>query len=133
MQERTLVLIKPDAVERNIMGKILNELERNEMTIYEMKFMTASKSTAEAHYANLVDRPFFHEVIDYITRGPLVALIIEGENAVERVRELVGETDPKKAAPHTLRALYGKDKTENSVHASDSKESAEREIALWFN
>lgn len=133
MQEKTLMLIKPDAVERNLTGAIINECERNDLSVGQLKMITASKSLVEKHYAELADKPFFPNLLDYITRGPLVAVILEGENAITRVRDLVGCTNPKEAKDNTLRALYGKDITENSVHASDSLESAEKEIALWFN
>lgn len=133
MEERTLVIIKPDGVERNLTGHLLSEFERNNLRISNLKMMKADLELARKHYANLSEKPFFDEVLSYITRGPLIVCVIEGEHAVERVRDLVGDTDPKKARVNTLRTLYGKDKTENTVHASDSVESAEREIDLWFN
>lgn len=132
MKEKTLVLIKPDAVEKRLIGAILFELERNGLNILHMKMMKATPALAEQHYAELADKPFFPKIIDYITRGPLVALIIEGENAIQRVRDLAGTTDPAESKDNTIRALYGKDKTENTFHASDSIESAEREMKLWF-
>lgn len=130
--EQTLVLIKPDAVERNLIGKILSEYERNGLEIAEMQLLTASKETAAAHYAEHEGKPFYEELIDYITGGPLVAFVLEGENAITRVRTLNGATDPKDAVDNTIRALYGIDLSNNTVHASDSAESAEREIAIWF-
>lgn len=133
MIERTLVIIKPDGVERNLTGHLLKEFERNGLRISKLKMMQADMSLAKEHYAELSDKPFFNKLLDYITRGPLVVCVIDGEDAVSRVRELVGDTDPKMARINTLRTLYGKDKTENTVHASDSIESAEREIGLWFN
>ena len=132
MEERTLVIIKPDGVERNLTGHLLKEFERNNLRITRLKMMQADIELARKHYAELADRPFFDELLKYITRGPLVVCVIDGEDAVSRVRELVGDTDPKTARPNTIRTLYGKDKTENTVHASDSVESAEREMLLWF-
>lgn len=132
MKEKTLVLIKPDAVEKRLIGAILFELERNGLDVLRMKMTKATPALAEQHYAELADKPYFPKIIDYITRGPLVALIIEGENAIQRVRDLAGTTDPAEAKDNTIRSLYGKDKTENTIHASDSVESAEREMMLWL-
>lgn len=130
--EQTLVLIKPDAVERNLIGKILSEYERNGLKIVEMQLLTASKTIAVAHYAEHEGKPFYDELIDYITGGPLVAFVLEGEDAIQRVRALNGATDPKDAADNTIRALYGIDLSNNTVHASDSAESAKKEISIWF-
>lgn len=130
--EQTLVLIKPDAVERNLIGKILSEYERNGLKIVEMQLLTASKTIAAAHYAEHEGKPFYDELIDYITGGPLVAFVLEGEDAIQRVRALNGATDPKDAGDNTIRALYGIDLSNNTVHASDSAESAKKEISIWF-
>ena len=130
--EQTLVLIKPDAVERNLIGKILSEYERNGLEIAEMQLLTPSKETAAAHYAEHEGKPFYEELIDYITGGPLVAFVLEGEDAIARVRTLNGATDPKDAVDNTIRALYGIDLSNNTVHASDSAESAKKEISIWF-
>lgn len=132
LMEQTLVLIKPDAVERNLIGKILSEYERNGLKIVEMQLLTASKTIAAAHYAEHEGKPFYDELIDYITGGPLVAFVLEGEDAIQRVRALNGATDPKDAADNTIRALYGIDLSNNTVHASDSAESAKKEISIWF-
>jgi len=132
MTERSLVLIKPDAVERNLIGNILNQYERNGLEIAEMKMMTASKDLAEKHYAQLKDKPFYEDLITFITRSPVVASIIEGEDGIEKIRTVHGATDPAEARANTIRALYGKNVTENSVHASDSVETADKEIELWF-
>jgi len=132
MTERSLVLIKPDAVERNLIGDILNQYERNGLEIAEMKMMTASKDLAEKHYAQLKDKPFYEDLITFITRSPVVALIIEGEDGIEKIRAIHGATNPEEAKANTIRALYGKNVTENSVHASDSVETADKEIELWF-
>ena len=132
MTETTLVLLKPDAVERNLTGSILVEYERNGLKIVDMKLMKASTTLAEQHYAEHTGKPFFNHLVAYLTRSPLVALILEGEDAVSRVRALNGTTDPEKSPDNTIRALYGLSLSENTVHASDSNESSERERAIWF-
>lgn len=132
MIEKTLVLIKPDAVERNLIGRILVEYERNGLTVLEMKLMKASPTLAEQHYAEHEGKPFFDRLVAYLTRSPLVALVLEGENAISRVRALNGPTDPANSPDNTIRALYGKSMSENTVHASDSIKSAECERAIWF-
>lgn len=132
MIEQTLVLIKPDAVERNLIGKILSEYERNGLKVIDMKLMTVTNEIAKAHYIEHKEKPFFGELVDYITSGPLVALILEGEEAIRRVRALNGATNPKDAVDNTIRALYGLSLENNTVHASDSSKSAEKEIAIWF-
>ncbi len=132
MLERTLVLIKPDAVERNLIGKILTEYERNGLKVSKMKLMKASQETAAQHYAEHKEKPFFERLVSYLTRSPLVALVLEGEEAVKRVRALNGTTDPDQSGDNTIRALYGKSVSENTVHASDSAESAQREMNIWF-
>lgn len=132
MTEKTLVLIKPDAVERNLIGKILIEYERNGLKVCDMKLVHASAELAEKHYAEHNGKPFFPRLVSYLTRSPIVALILEGENAISRVRSLNGTTDPETSTDNTIRALYGLSMSENTVHASDSKESADRERAIWF-
>lgn len=130
--ERTLVLIKPDAMERKLMGEVISFYEKSNLHIAAMKIIKASIELAKKHYDEHKEKPFFNELIEYITRGEVCALIIEGENAIEEVRKINGATDPKNAALSTIRGRYALSKSENSVHASDSKESAEREINLWF-
>ena len=130
--ERTLVLIKPDAMERKLMGEIISFYEKSNLHIAAMKIIKLSIELAKEHYAEHREKPFFNELIEYITRGEVCALIIEGENAIEEVRKINGATDPKNADPSSIRGRYALSKSENSVHASDSKESAEREINLWF-
>lgn len=132
MLEKTLVLIKPDAVQRNLVGKILSEYERNGLKIVDLEMLTASTETAEKHYDEHKERPFFGELVSYITSSPLVALVVEGENAISRVRALNGATNPADSGDNTIRALYGISLSENTVHSSDSPESAEKEIAIWF-
>lgn len=130
--EQTLVLIKPDAVQRNLIGSILTEYERNDLEIIKMEMLTASKEIAKQHYAEHQNKSFYQELIDYITSGPLVALILEGEEAIKRVRKINGATNPKNALDNTIRSLYGLSLSNNTVHASDSKENAKKEIAIWF-
>lgn len=130
--ERTLVLIKPDAMERKLMGEIISVYEKSNLKISAMKIIKPTVEMAEKHYAEHIEKPFFKELINYLTRGELCALIIEGENAIEEVRKINGSTDPTKAEPTSIRGRYALSKSENSVHASDSKESSEREIKIWF-
>ncbi len=132
MTEKTLVLIKPDAVKRNLIGKILTEYERNGLKIVNMNMLTASTETAEKHYAEHKERPFFGELVEYITSSPLVAFVVEGEDAISRVRALNGATNPADSGDNTIRALYGISLSENTVHSSDSPESAAKEISIWF-
>ena len=114
------------------MGNILVEYERNGLKVLEMKLMKASTTSAEQHYAEHEGKPFFDRLVAYLTRSPLVALVLEGENAISRVRALNGTTDPADSQDNTIRALYGKSMSENTVHASDSTESSKRERAIWF-
>ena len=130
--EKSLVLIKPDGVEQNVIGKILSMYEDNVLKISSLKMLTVDKEFAMKHYSEHIGKPFFNELINYITRGPLCALVLEGDDAINKIRKINGATNPEKAEKGTIRALYGTNLTENCVHASDSKESAAREISLWF-
>ncbi|MDQ0150088.1 nucleoside-diphosphate kinase [Eubacterium multiforme] len=130
--EKSLVLIKPDGVEQNVIGKILSMYEEDGLKIIALKMMTIDREFAMKHYSEHIGKPFFEKLINYITRGPLCALILEGDDAINKIRKINGATNPEKAEKGTIRALYGKNLTENCVHASDSKESAKREINLWF-
>lgn len=130
--ERSLVLIKPDGVEKKVIGKIISFYEENKLDIVALKLMNVTEEIATEHYSEHKEKPFFKELIDFITRGPICAMIIEGESALERVRALNGATDPKKANEGTIRRLYGSHIGENCVHSSDSLESAEREMKIWF-
>lgn len=130
--EKSLVLIKPDGVEQNVIGKILSMYEDNGLKIVSLKMLTVDKEFAMKHYSEHIGKPFFNELINYITRGPLCALVLEGDDAINKIRKINGATNPEKADQGTIRALYGTNLTENCVHASDSKESAAREISLWF-
>lgn len=128
--EKSLVLIKPDAVERNHIGDIISIYEKAGLKVTALKLEKVSEEKAKKHYEEHVGKHFFEELIEYITRSPVVAMILEGNNAIETVRELNGRT--KNPAEGTIRKKYGISETENSVHASDSVESAKREIELWF-
>ena len=130
--EKTLVLIKPDAIERNLIGKILTFYEDNGLKIIALKMEKISREVAEKHYKEHKGKSFFNELIDYITRRSLCALVLEGNDAVEKVREINGSTKPEKQKEGTIRKAYAKSITENSVHSSDSVEHAKEEIELWF-
>lgn len=130
--EKTLVLIKPDAYERGLSEDILNIYKENGLQIVKMKTLQATKEIASNHYVEHKEKPYFKELIAYITRSPIIAIILEGENAISRVREINGSTNPLEAKDGTIRKLYALSKNENSVHASDSLESAKREIGIWF-
>lgn len=133
MVEKSMVLIKPDGVERELIGNIISVYEDNALKVLNLKLMKATREIAEKHYSQHKDKPFFEELIAFITRGPLVAIILEGEDAVNRIRGINGATNPEEASEGTIRHRYGRSKTENIVHASDSVEKAEEEIALWFS
>jgi nucleoside-diphosphate kinase len=130
--ERTLVLIKPDGVKRGLIGKIINQYEEKSLEIVALKMMTATKESAEKHYSEHVSKTFFKELINYITEGKICAIILKGEKAVDVVRKINGDKDPTKAEIGSIRGKFTLDKTQNLVHASDSSESAEREITIWF-
>jgi nucleoside-diphosphate kinase len=130
--ERTLVLVKPDGVHRGLVGEVVTRLERKGLAIAAMQLRRLDRDTAEQHYAEHREKPFFADLVSFITGGPLVALVAEGPRAVEAVRTLMGVTDPAQATPGSLRGDFGLEITENLVHGSDSPESATREIALFF-
>ena len=132
MAERTLVLIKPDAVRRGLVGEILARYERKGLRIVALDLRTIDASLADAHYAEHVARDFYPALREFVTGGPLVALILEGDQAIDVVRGLNGATDARKAAPGTIRGDLALSTSENLVHASDSPESAKRELDLWF-
>ena len=133
MTERTLILIKPDGVERGLIGEIISRIERKGLKLTAMDLRVADKATAEKHYAEHSDKPFFGELVDFITSAPLVAGVVEGPRAIEACRQLAGGTDPvSKATPGTIRGDFALEVSTNVVHGSDSPESAEREIAIWF-
>ena len=132
MSERTLILVKPDGVRRGLIGDVLSRIERKGLRIVAMDLRTMTADTAETHYAEHVSKPFFGSLVDFITSGPLVALVAEGPRAVEAFRALAGATDPVKAAPGTIRGDHALEVQENIVHGSDSPDSAEREIKIFF-
>lgn len=131
--EKTLVLIKPDAVERNLIGEIISMYEKEDLVISDIKKIRATEEIARKHYCEHCERPYFDELISYITRGDVVAMIIKGNDAISKVRRINGATNPEEALEGTIRKKYALSKNENCVHASDSKESANREMALWFS
>jgi nucleoside-diphosphate kinase len=130
--ERTLVLVKPDGVRRGLVGEVVTRLERKGLALVALELRTLARETAEEHYGEHRERPFFGELVEFITGGPLVALVVEGPRAVEAVRTLMGVTDPVKSAPGSLRGDYALEIGQNLVHGSDSPESAEREIKIFF-
>jgi len=130
--ERTLVLCKPDCVERGLVGEIVLRLERKGLRIVAMDLRRLDKETAERHYAEHMEKPFFDDLVSFITRGPLVAMVLEGPVAWKVVRALMGATNPRDAAPGTIRGDLAIELTENLVHGSDGPESAAREVALFF-
>jgi nucleoside-diphosphate kinase len=132
MSQRTLVLLKPDAVRRGLVGQILSRFEAKGLTIDAMDLRTIDGDAADQHYAEHVERAFYPPLRAFITSGPLVALVLSGDEAVEVVRGLLGSTDGRKAAAGTIRGDFSLSNRENLVHASDSADSAKREIALWF-
>ncbi|MET7750660.1 nucleoside-diphosphate kinase [Micromonospora sp. NPDC005367] len=131
-EERTLVLIKPDAVRRGLVGEIISRFERKGLRIDAMDVRTMDAALADAHYAEHVDKPFYPPLHAFMTGGPLVALVLSGDQVIDVVRNLVGATDGRRAAGGTIRGDFSLSNRENLVHASDSVDSAKREIALWF-
>ena len=129
---RTLILVKPDAFERGLTGEVLTRFERKGLRPVAMKLMAVEEDLANRHYAEHIEKPFFGELISFITRGPLVAMVLEGTDAVAAAREVIGATNPLEAAPGSIRGDLAIEVTFNLVHGSDSDESAQREIELWF-
>ena len=132
MTQRTLVLLKPDTVRRGLVGEVLGRFEAKGLSIVAMEHRLIDGDLADEHYAEHVERDFYPPLREFVTSGPLVALVLEGDEAIEVVRALNGATDGRKAAPGTIRGDLSLSNRENLVHASDSPESADREIALWF-
>ncbi|CAB4616634.1 unannotated protein [freshwater metagenome] len=132
MSERTLVLVKPDGVARGLVGEVLARIERKGFKIVALELRTLPKEIAEAHYGEHADKPFFKSLVDFITGGPLVAAVIEGEAAIVQWRNMMGATNPAAANPGTIRGDLATEMQENVTHGSDSPESAAREIALFF-
>lgn len=130
--QKTLVLIKPDAVQRGLIGSIITRFEKRELKIVALKMIQMDKELAQRHYAIHKDKGFFHKLVEFITSGPIIAAVLEGENVVETVRLTMGETNPLNASPGTIRGDLGIDIEHNLVHGSDSEENAAKEIALFF-
>ena len=130
--ERTLILVKPDAFARNLTGEIISRFEVKGLRLAAMKLMTMSRELAEQHYAEHEGKPFFGELVEFITSGPLVAMVLEGHEAVVAARQVIGATNPLEAAPGSIRGDFALEVGQNLVHGSDSNESAAREVGLFF-
>jgi len=130
--ERSLVLIKPDAMERGLTGTIITRLEKQGLKLVAIKMLHLDKALARQHYAIHKDKPFFHSLVDYISSAPIIAIVFEGAGAVEAIRKIMGATDPAKAEAGTIRGDFGLDIERNTIHGSDSVETAEEEIKLFF-
>jgi nucleoside-diphosphate kinase len=129
---RTLILVKPDAFEKKLTGEVIARFERKGLTIVALKHMTVERELAERHYAEHAEKPFFGDLVDFITGGPLVALVLEGYEAVTAARQIIGATNPLEAAPGSIRGDFAIEVGQNMVHGSDSVESGKREAALFF-
>ena len=130
--ERSLVLIKPDAMQRGLAGTIIGRLEGQGLKLIALRMLHMDRALAARHYAIHRDKPFFESLVDYITSAPIIAVVFEGDGAVELIRKAMGATDPAKAEPGTIRADFGSDIQNNAVHGSDSVETAEKEVKLFF-
>ena len=130
--EKTFLMVKPDGVERQVIGDIVDRFERRGFVLRGAKLMTASRELAEKHYAEHAERPFFGELVDFITSGPVFAMVWEGESVISLARIMIGATKPADSQPGTIRGDYAVTVSHNVIHGSDSLASAEREIALWF-
>ena len=135
--KRIFILVKPDGVERGLVGEILGRIEAKGYKLEDLRYMRAKEEVLRVHYAHLADKPFFPEIVRYMTRGPVVAAVFSGANVIEGVRALAGATNPTQAVPGSIRGdlarEWGHGNIENLIHASDSEENAEKEISLWFN
>jgi nucleoside-diphosphate kinase len=132
LPDRTLILVKPDAFERGLTGEVIARFERKDLQLVALKLMRVDRELAERHYHEHASRPFFPELVEFITRGPLVASVFEGEGAIEGARQVIGATDPLEAAPGSIRGDFATEITFNLVHGSDSPNSAAREIEIFF-
>jgi nucleoside-diphosphate kinase len=130
--ERTLILVKPDAFSRGLSGEIISRFERKGLTMLCARLLTVSEQLAQQHYAEHEGKPFFGELVDFITSGPLLALVFEGDHAVAAARQVIGATDPLEAAPGSIRGDFAREVGQNLVHGSDSPESGSREVELFF-
>jgi nucleoside-diphosphate kinase len=131
-EERTFVMVKPDGVQRGLVGEVIRRIEQKGYQLEELKMFTIQKELAERHYAEHTEKPFFSELVSFITSGPVVAMKVVGDDAIAGMREIMGATNPLDAVPGSIRGDYASVITENIVHGSDSDESAERELALFF-
>lgn len=131
--EKSLVIVKPDGVRKKVIGEIISRFEKENLDIEKLKMLKIDEELAYRHYKDHKDKSFFDILIEYITSGPVVAMVISGENAIARVRELIGPTDPRKAEKGTIRGDFGDDITINVIHGSDSTDNARREIELFFD
>jgi len=131
--ERSLIIIKPDGVKKKVIGEIISRFEKEDLNVEKLKMLRIDRELAHKHYQDHKDKNFFDILIEYITSGPVVAMVISGKNAITRVRELMGPTDPGKAKRGTIRGDFGDDITVNVIHGSDSRENARREIELFFD
>ena len=129
---KTFFMIKPDGVQRNLVGEIISRVEAKGFSVTKIKMMTISKELAEQHYGEHKDKPFFNDLVSFITSGPVVAMQVEGENVVNQIRNLMGATNPSESAPGSIRGDLATELEKNVVHGSDSDESAERELLLFF-
>ncbi len=132
MMEQTFLMVKPDGVKRGLVGEIISRIERKGFVIREMKMMNVTEELAKAHYEEHAEKPFFGELVTFLTSGPVVALRVEGEDVVSVSRLMIGKTKPTEAQPGTIRGDFANTMSENVIHGSDSVESAERELGLWF-
>jgi len=130
--ERTFAMIKPDGVQRGLVGRIIARFETRGLKVVGMKLMTTPRELAETHYAEHVGKPFYEKLLGYITSGPVVPMVLEGRNAIQMARDMMGKTNPVDAGPGTIRGDFGIEIGRNVIHGSDGPESAEREINLWF-
>ena len=131
--EKTLSIIKPDAVKRNLIGNIINKIEEQDLVPIEMKMLQLSEKESSKFYEIHKEKPFFTQLVDYMTSGKILVMVLEGDNAVNKYRDLIGSTDPNKAKEGSIRKLYALNTTQNSVHGSDSLDNAKREIEFFFN
>ena len=131
--EKTLSIIKPDAIKRNLIGNIIKIIEEQDLVPIEMKMLKLSENESSKFYEIHKEKPFFTQLVDYMTSGKIIVMILEGDNAVNKYRDLIGSTDPNKAKEGSIRKLYALNTTQNSVHGSDSLENAKREIEFFFN
>lgn len=132
-RQQTFLMVKPDAFQRGLVGEVVSRVEERGLKIAAMKVLTPSQEQGEKHYAEHEDKPFYDDLVDFITSGPAVPMVVEGDDAIDIVRTMIGATDPAEASPGTIRGDYALDIGRNCVHAADSPESAEREISIYFD